>query len=364
MEQVKVVAEHLKKYPSSKVIFLVGAGISTSSGIPDFRSPKTGLYHNLSKLKLPYAEAVFDIEYYQENPQPFYLLADELYPGNFKPSKFHYLMKVLEKNGRLRRVYTQNIDTLEREAGIPDDYLVEAHGSFAKNHCIGCDKEFPLDDFKKALLRYNKYKMKHNNDMKEFEYLRCPECEALIKPKIVFFGENLPKRFFDSWDTDLEWLEEESNSIVIVAGTSLTVYPFASLPNEVPNNVRRVLCNLDVVGDFLTSPRDMDLKFSEHTDDFANQLVKELGWEQELEKLSLSHGKESIVENEVDNVIEEIKQLSLDNNNTSLKNDGNADSEKHEDKASIKGDDNQKDMNKDTHTTEKVRDKKSIDEKL
>ena len=91
MEQVKVVAEHLKKYPSSKVIFLVGAGISTSSGIPDFRSPKTGLYHNLSKLKLPYAEAVFDIEYYQENPQPFYLLADELYPGNFKPSKFHYL---------------------------------------------------------------------------------------------------------------------------------------------------------------------------------------------------------------------------------------------------------------------------------
>lgn len=109
-----------------------GAGISTSAGIPDFRSPETGLYANLSRLNLPYAEAVFDITYFRTNPEPFYTLAQELYPGKFRPTITHSFIALLEKKGLLLKLFTQNIDCLEREAGVPDDKIIEAHGSFAK----------------------------------------------------------------------------------------------------------------------------------------------------------------------------------------------------------------------------------------
>lgn len=309
-EQIKIIADHIKKYPDGKVIFLVGAGISTSSGIPDFRSPKTGLYHNLSKLNLPYAEAVFDIEYYQNNPQPFYLLANELYPGNFKPSRFHYLMKLLENKNRLHRIYTQNIDTLEREAGIDPARIVEAHGSFAMNHCIECERDYPLEYFKETLNKFSRYMADPKNDPKKFEYVRCKDCDGLIKPKIVFFGENLPLEFFDSWDTDSEWLAKDNKNLVIVAGTSLTVYPFASLPEEIPSGVRRVLCNLEVVGDFRTSPRDLDVKCAETTDEFADDLATELGWLDELQELVDSDKIHE--ERDVEEVISEIKDLKID----------------------------------------------------
>jgi NAD-dependent SIR2 family protein deacetylase len=108
-----------------------GAGISTSAGIPDFRSPETGLYANLARLNLPYAEAVFDISYFREKPEPFYMLAQELYPGKFRPTITHSFIALLHKKGLLLKLFTQNIDCLEREAGVPGDSIIEAHGSFA-----------------------------------------------------------------------------------------------------------------------------------------------------------------------------------------------------------------------------------------
>jgi NAD-dependent histone deacetylase SIR2 len=109
-----------------------GAGISTSAGIPDFRSEDTGLYANLARLKLPYAEAVFDISYFRNNPEPFYTLAQELYPGKYRPTITHSFITLLYKKGLLLKLFTQNIDCLEREAGVPDDMIIEAHGSFAR----------------------------------------------------------------------------------------------------------------------------------------------------------------------------------------------------------------------------------------
>lgn len=256
-----------------KVIFFVGAGISTSAGIPDFRSPETGLYHNLQKLDLPYAEAVFDIDFFKKNPKPFSHLARELYPGQFAPTKFHLLMKLMEDKGKLKRVYTQNIDTLERVAGISGEYIVEAHGSFAENHCIKCHAKYDGEKYKKAVFKQ--------------EQPRCEKkgCDGLVKPDIVFFGEGLPARFFDLWDDDAEDLTyDDAEYLTITAGTSLTVYPFASLPSEVPSHQHRVLVNMETVGDFVT-PRKKDLIFEQSTDTFAEKLCEELGWTEELETL-------------------------------------------------------------------------------
>jgi hypothetical protein len=100
---------------------------------------------------LPHPQAIFEIGFFKENPTPFFTLAKELYPGSFKPTPCHYFIKLLEEKGLLLRHYTQNIDTLERVAGIEGDKLVEAHGTFHAAHCIGCRKEYTQEWIKGAL---------------------------------------------------------------------------------------------------------------------------------------------------------------------------------------------------------------------
>uniref|UniRef100_A0A1B6LHU5 Deacetylase sirtuin-type domain-containing protein n=1 Tax=Graphocephala atropunctata TaxID=36148 RepID=A0A1B6LHU5_9HEMI len=105
-----------KIHDSNKILVMAGAGLSTPSGIPDFRSPESGLYNNLQRYKLPYPEAIFDLNFYANNPGPFLDLARSIYPGagNIKPNIGHYFVRLLEVKGKLLRMYTQNIDGLER----------------------------------------------------------------------------------------------------------------------------------------------------------------------------------------------------------------------------------------------------------
>ncbi|KAH3903092.1 related to NAD-dependent protein deacetylase HST2 [Saccharomycodes ludwigii] len=305
-KSIKQLSSILKENPNSKVIFMVGAGISTSCGIPDFRSPKTGLYHNLSKLNLPYAEAVFDIDFFKNNPVPFYILAKELYPGNFKPSKFHYFMKLMEDKNRLHRVYTQNIDTLEREAGISGEKIIEAHGSFASNHCINCNERYELEIFKEKVTNFEEGPGKH-------DFAKCRKCvDGLIKPNIVFFGENLPSSFFTSLDYDRKLLEKNSDDyIVIFAGTSLAVYPFCSSAAAVPEMATRSLVNKELVGNFKKEPRDSDIVILENCDSVVEELARELGWLEDLEKLI--SGSDDVKADALEELAADIeKNLTLD----------------------------------------------------
>merc|ERR1719428_1832435 len=105
------VVEKLRE--AKNVVIMAGAGISTSCGIPDFRTPDTGLYDNLQKYNLPTPTSVFDINFFRQNPNPFHLLAKELYPDNFLPSPTHYFCSLLAKKGKLKRMYSQNIDGIE-----------------------------------------------------------------------------------------------------------------------------------------------------------------------------------------------------------------------------------------------------------
>lgn len=151
--------------------------VPPAAGIPDFRSPETGLYANLAQYDLPYPEAIFDLSYFYQRPEAFFTLAKELYPGNYLPTATHYFFVLLHRKGILRRLFSQNVDTLERLAGLPDQAIVEAHGSFATAHCLKCRQAFEAEELR---LRVAKG-----------EVLRCdkPGCKdhprGLIKSDIV-----------------------------------------------------------------------------------------------------------------------------------------------------------------------------------
>lgn len=256
-------AEYIKSGKASKIVVMTGAGISTSAGIPDFRSPDTGLYANLARLNLPYAEAVFDISFFRENPEPFYTLAHELYPGKYRPTITHSFIRLLHDKGLLLKLFTQNIDCLEREAGVPDDKIVEAHGSFARQSCIECSMPYPEEDIKRHI------------DAKEIP--RCHHCKGLVKPEIVFFGEQLPAAFFQHCMLPYE------ADLCIVLGTSLTVQPFASLPGMTKEGTPRLLINKERVGG-IGSGSD-DVLVLGDCDDGVRKLAEACGWLDELEAL-------------------------------------------------------------------------------
>ncbi|EYE93876.1 SIR2 family NAD-dependent protein deacylase [Aspergillus ruber CBS 135680] len=260
---VDALAQYVHEKRVRKIVVMVGAGISTSAGIPDFRSPDTGIYANLAFLDLPDPEAVFDISFFRKNPKPFYALARELAPGRYRPTIAHSFIKLLYNKGLLLKHFTQNIDCLERQAGVPGEMLVEAHGSFANQHCIECKAAYPEQEMKEHV--------------EKGEVPTCKECKGLVKPDIVFFGEALPEDFFLNHE-----LPGEAD-LCIVMGTSLQVQPFASLPGFVSDGVPRVLINLERVGGMGSRPDDVLILGD--CDAGVRKLAAALGWLEDLEAL-------------------------------------------------------------------------------
>ncbi|KAF2195634.1 NAD-dependent deacetylase sirtuin-2 [Zopfia rhizophila CBS 207.26] len=262
---LEAVAKLIKDGRASQIVVMTGAGISTSAGIPDFRSPDTGLYANLARLNLPQAEAVFEISYFRNNPLPFYTLAQELYPGNYRPTITHSFINLLHNKGLLLKLFTQNIDCLEREAGLPGEMIVEAHGSFARQSCIECKCPYPHDLMQKAIRE------------KSVPHCLQDSCNGLVKPEIVFFGEQLPTQFFMN-----KALPAEAD-LCIIMGTSLSVQPFASLPQFCSEGVPRVLINQEQVGGI--GSRTDDVLVLGDCDDGVRKLAEACGWLEELEEM-------------------------------------------------------------------------------
>ena len=161
-------------------------------------------------------------------------------------------------------MFTQNIDCLEQRAGVPQDKVVAAHGSFATQRCIDCKKEFDEE------------KMLEHVDRGDVPRCEDEGCGGLVKPDIVFFGEQLPKEFND------RAYRVTMADLVLVVGTSLSVYPFAALPEQSQQGRPRVLFNLERVGN-MGSRADDVLQLGD-CDAGIRKLADALGWRQELEK--------------------------------------------------------------------------------
>lgn len=185
---------------SNNIVFFGGAGVSTESGIKDFRSAD-GLYNE--KNKIP-PEVILSAGFFYANTEDFYkFYRDKLNCLDKEPNVTHKYLAKLEKQGKLKCVITQNIDGLHQKAG--SKVIYELHGSIYRNYCIKCKKFYGPE--------------------KVFNTKGVPKCECggLIKPDVVLYGETLPK------DLTLAQNAIMKADLMIVAGSSLTVYPASGL---------------------------------------------------------------------------------------------------------------------------------------
>lgn len=185
---------------AKRIVFFGGAGVSTESGIPDFRSTD-GLYN--MKYAVP-PETILSADYFYSHTREFYeFYFDKMICPAAKPNAAHIKLAEWEKAGKLSAVVTQNIDGLHRAAGSKN--VFELHGTVYDNVCLRCGKHYSLDQV-----------TAHKPDVP-----KC-ECGGTIKPCVVLYGESLPER------TVAGALDEIENAdLLIVGGTSLTVYPAA-----------------------------------------------------------------------------------------------------------------------------------------
>jgi NAD-dependent deacetylase len=182
-------------------IVLTGAGVSTESGIPDFRSP-TGIWADVDPMEYGSLRA------FRADPEKvwsFYAKRIELLTGA-EPNEAHYALAELERRGFVSTIVTQNIDLLHTRAGSRD--VVEVHGSIRTASCPSCRATYPLDE---SLLPVP----------------RCADCGAVLKPDVVFFGELLP-----SAAVDRAYELARGAALMLVIGSALEVYPVAELPLE------------------------------------------------------------------------------------------------------------------------------------
>ncbi len=188
---------------ASHAVALTGAGVSTPSGIPDFRGPR-GLWRSVDP-------DLFTLDYFLEDPSGSWRVFAGLYRGlrGVKPNPAHYALAAMEEEGVVRAVVTQNIDGLHQAAG--SRMVVEIHGSARDAVCLECGYRAPLDwAVAEAEAR---------------GYPRCPRCGAPMKPSVTFFGEPLPEAALRE-ALELAWRSD----VMLVAGSSLAVSPANQLP--------------------------------------------------------------------------------------------------------------------------------------
>jgi NAD-dependent deacetylase len=208
---------------AKKLVVFTGAGVSTESGIPDFRSPG-GIWERFDPDDFTYQKFVADPEARRKQWQ---MLGEGHLTTLAEPNLAHYAIADLDRMGKLDCVITQNVDNLHQKAGVPDDKVFELHGNMQRVVCLGCGKLYPFEQIKLRLDRGE-------------QIPDCEACHGMLKPNAVLFGEQLP------YEVLTEASHRSSNcDLFIVVGSTLVVYPAAYMPvYAVQAEAKLVIVNL------------------------------------------------------------------------------------------------------------------------
>ena len=198
---------------SNYIVFFGGAGVSTESGIPDFRS-QDGLYHQ--KYKYPPETIVSHTFLMQKQEEFFEFYKDKMLAPNAKPNAAHYKLAELEAAGKLKAIVTQNIDGLHQAAGSKE--VLELHGSVLRNYCVRCGKRY--DGKAEDVMAGMKFVLNSDGIPK------CEECGGVVRPDVVLYEEGL-----DGDVMSRSAMHIARADMLIIGGTSLVVYPAASFIN-------------------------------------------------------------------------------------------------------------------------------------
>ncbi len=184
---------------------LTGAGVSVPSGIPDFRSPGTGLWENVDPMEVAH------IDVFEREPERFWSYYRPRFQslGDKEPNRAHQVLAELERRGLIEGVITQNVDRLHRAAG--SENVIEVHGSIETSSCVTCAASFELEQMDELF------------DQRGVAL--CSVCRGAVKPDVVLFGELLPESAM-ARATELA----ERADLILCVGSSLAVYPVAGLP--------------------------------------------------------------------------------------------------------------------------------------
>ncbi len=197
---------------SSKILVFTGAGISTESGIPDFRSPG-GLWSKYDPSDFYFQKIISDPDIRKK----YWKMSSETYRvmKAAKPNPAHKAIKKLEEAGKLLAIVTQNIDRLHHRAGNSEEKIIEIHGTAFSASCLSCGKKFDRDELEERILKEN------------LEDPRCDSCGGIIKPDTVSFGQPIPQEKLEA-----SFRFASICDLCLVLGSSLVVYPAASIPER------------------------------------------------------------------------------------------------------------------------------------
>ncbi|MFH1319158.1 MAG: Sir2 family NAD-dependent protein deacetylase [Bacteroidota bacterium] len=211
---------------AQKILVFAGAGLSTESGIPDFRSPG-GLWSKYDPSDFYFQKIISD----EKAREKYWKMSTETYEvmKDAAPNNAHFAIKAIQDMGKLLAIVTQNIDGLHHKAGNSPEKIIEIHGTVFTVSCLSCGKKYDRDEIEERIKSGVKIPY-------------CDDCSGILKPDTISFGQSMPE---DKVSTAIKYANE--CDLCIVLGSSLVVYPAASIPEYAyQNNAKLIIVNRDV----------------------------------------------------------------------------------------------------------------------
>ncbi|KAA6354382.1 MAG: putative NAD-dependent protein deacetylase sir-2, partial [Streblomastix strix] len=253
------------------IIVIGGAGMSISCGMPDFQS-LADFFVTLKQEGVEQPNNIFYIEYFKQDPSLFYNHAKRILPSRFIPSISHFFLNALDQSNKILNIFTQNIDDLERRAGVR--HVLQCHGTMGLANCMRCKEQIVIEDIEQEINSGQPAYCKkctqstHSDDQEQKHTMDESTSIPIYKPSVVFFGEEIPQEFYQIRDSIIDKCD-----LLVVLGNSLKSKPVSDIILDIDNSIPQILINKEVVG----PPNHFDICLIGDCDEICGKIAQQIG---------------------------------------------------------------------------------------